>query len=134
MKIETFVVCDAAADYYGKLNILGAFDSMVLKKMPYVHPQCAVALRLRFSQIEEGGHKFRINIIDEDGKPVIKHIDGGVKVSFDKCPYNSIALNIVLNIQNLKIGKYGEYAIDLAIDGKQEASLPIFVTEKSKKV
>ncbi len=133
MKIETFVVCDAAANYHGRLSILGAFDIIFSEKIPCVYSQCAVALRLRFSQIEEGDHKIRIDIVDEDGKPVIKHIDGGVKVRFDKYPYNSMVLNIVLNIQNLKIEKYGEYAIDLAIDGKQEASLPIFVKEKSKK-
>jgi len=59
MNIELFVLCDAATDQQGKLNILGAFDSLWAQKVPVSHPQCAVALRIRFSKIEEGEHNIK---------------------------------------------------------------------------
>jgi hypothetical protein len=32
-----------------------------------------------------------------------------------------------LQIQQLKLPNYGEYSIDLGIDGRHEASIPLFV-------
>lgn len=38
--------------------------------------------------------------------------------------------NLILNIQGLKLERLGEYSIDLAIDGQEKASLPLFVKER----
>jgi hypothetical protein len=34
---------------------------------------------------------------------------------------------MALGIQQLKLPKFDEYSIDLAIDGRHEASIPLFV-------
>jgi hypothetical protein len=127
MKIELFVLCDAATDYHGKLNILGTFDAIWVKQLPAVHPQCAVVLRVRFSKIEEGGHSVRINIVDEDGKAVVPPLEAGVNIQFRETQFTSISTNMILNLQGLKFHTYGEYSIDLAVDGRHEASLPLYV-------
>jgi hypothetical protein len=36
-------------------------------------------------------------------------------------------VSMALGIQQLKLPKFGEYSIDLAIDGRHEASVPLFV-------
>jgi hypothetical protein len=90
---------------------------------------CAVALRLRFSKIEEGDHKIRINIIDEDGKAVVPPLETGINVRFRDVPRTSIAANMILNLQGLKFPDFGEYSIDLAIDGKHMASLPLYINQ-----
>ena len=42
MNIEVFSLCDAATvDVAGKLNVLGAFDTIGTGSMPTVYPQCA---------------------------------------------------------------------------------------------
>ena len=127
MKIEIFALCDAATDYHGKLNILGTFDAIWSKQIPIVHPQCAIALRLRFSRIEEGEHRIKINIIDEDGKLVAPSLEANTKLDFGNKSESSVAINMILNLQRLKFEKYGEYSVDLALDGRQEASLPIHI-------
>jgi hypothetical protein len=128
MNIEAFLLCDAATDQQGKLNILGAFDSILTKKVPTVHPACAVAARIRFQKIEEGSHPVRISIIDEDGKSIGPNLQGNINVSIgDKV--DSTATNIVLNIQGLKLEKYGRYRIDLAIDNQIMSSLPLNLSE-----
>lgn len=132
MKVELFVLCDAATDYHGKLNILGTFDAIWAKQIPAAHPQCAIALKVRFSRIEEGDHKVRINIVDEDGKAAVPSLEAGINVRFGKMP-SSISINMIFNIQNLKINNYGEYSIDLAIDGRHEASLPLYVNRMQEK-
>lgn len=126
MKIETFVLCDAATECVGKLNILGTFDSIHARQVPAIHPQCSVAMRLRFELHERGEHKVRVNMIDADGRLVIPPLDAKVQV---RVPDNatSCAINMILNLQSLKFERYGEYSIDLQVDGVPVASLPLFV-------
>ncbi len=129
MKAELFVLCDAATDYQGKLNILGTFDAIWSKQIPAVHPFCSVALRLRFLKIEEGEHKIKISIVNEDGAAVMKPVEANVNIHFRHAQFASIAANMILNLQGLKFPGYGEYSIDLAIDGRHEASLPLYVNK-----
>ncbi|NLB55991.1 MAG: hypothetical protein GX811_09545 [Lentisphaerae bacterium] len=128
MKIEIIAICEAATDSQGKLNILGAFDSIFASKLPATHPQCTIALRLRFTKIEEGSHKIRINVVDADGKLVIPSFDGGLTIRIKPGEEYAVA-NLIINMQRLKFEKFGEYAVDLAINGRQEASLPFFVRQ-----
>ena len=126
MKIEVFSLCDAAVDYGGKLSLLGAFDGIFAREAPVVHPQCAIALRVRVSRAEEGRHEIVINFIDADGHLVMPSVHGGFEV---RMPPNreSVAVNLVLNIHQLKFERFDEYAVDLTIDGRQEGSLPLVV-------
>ncbi len=128
MNIEAFLLCDAATEQQGKLNILGAFDGIYAKEMPTVHPACAIAARIRFEKIEEGSHSIRIHIIDEDGKAIGPKLEGNMNVSF-RDDVDSRSVNFVLNIQRLKFEKYGQYRIDLAIDNQIKGSLPFYVRE-----
>ena len=127
MDIEIFTLCDAATDNHGKLNILGTFDSIWSKQIPAIHPHCSVALRLRFYRIEEGEHKIKINIVNEDGQLIAPSLNATTNIQFNNNPESSIVRNMAINIQGLKMEKYGDYAIDMAIDGRQEASLPLRV-------
>lgn len=129
MNIEVFTLCDAATGDSGKLNILGAFDTIFAAKMPAIHPQCAIALRIRFESIERGEHKVIVNFVDTDGKHIIPPLNGAIQVNFREDQRYSSS-NLILNIQQLKLPRYGEYSIDVAIDGKQEASLPLLVKEQ----
>lgn len=126
MNIEIFALCDAAADYGGKLNLLGTFDNLRSKKFPVAHPHCAVALRVRFEQIEEGAHPVRISIVDEDGKAIGPSVDGNIGVKFS-ANVHSVCANMVLNINGIQFEKPGRYSIDLAIDNRHEQSLPLTV-------
>lgn len=129
MQIEIFSLCDAATADGGKLSMLGAFDAIRTGKFPAVHPQCAIALRVRFSRIEEGDHKMTVHFVDGDGKNVLPPMQGEIKVG----PFSgqgSFSTNFIFNLQGLKFDKGGEYSIDLAIDGQHKASLPLFVKEK----
>ncbi len=129
MRIEIFALCDAATGDLGKLSMLGAFDTMGAPKTPVVHPQCAIALRVRFERVERGEHKVVVHFVDSDGKKVIPSAQGTITMNFSD-EQSSGSANLILNIQGLKLERFGEYAIDLAIDGQQRASLPLFVKER----
>jgi len=126
MNIEAFLLCDAATDEHGKLNVLGAFDTIFTEQIPTAHPACAVAAKIRFEKVEEGEHKFRLQIIDLDGKPVSPKLDGNISVHIPD-DADSSAVNLILNIQGQKFERYGKFNIDLAIDGRIVGSLPLMV-------
>lgn len=126
MNIEAFLLCDAATDSSGKLNVLGAFDTIVSPSFPTTHPQCALVARIRCKRIERGDHKVIIHIVDEDGKFIISPIDGSFNIIIPDTE-RSGAANIILNLQGLKIDREGEIAINLAIDGKEIGELPLHV-------
>jgi len=126
MRLEIFTLCEAATDSYGKLNILGSFDTLYGKEEPLTHPACAVAVKLRFSRVEEGEHRIKLTFADADGKLVMPPLDSTVKVRMRPGDTTATA-NLVLNIQRLKLPRFGEYTIDLAVDGRQEGTLPLYV-------
>ncbi len=126
MKIQIAALCDGAADYGGKLNLLGVFDTIYAAQFPAVHPQCSIAVRANFVRIEEGHHKVKINFVDADGRFVMPGIEIPVHVAM---PADSglAVRNTIVNIQQLRFDRPGQYSIDIAFDGRLEASLPLHV-------
>jgi hypothetical protein len=132
MNIEIFTLCDAATDQGGKLNILGTFDAIAAGAAPVTHPECTIAMRLRFEQVEAGEHSLRISIIDYDGRAVVPPIDGKIAIAFPPQAIESSASNFVIKLQQLRFSNFGKYRIDLAIDGKMEKSLPLYLNQMQK--
>lgn len=132
MDMQIAVLCDAATDNNGKLNILGTFDTIHTNQLPAVHPQCSIALRMSFNKVEEGQHKLKLHFVDEDGKLVMPSIDIPVEVAV---PEDSIFLsrNFIVNIQQLKFQNPGFYAINIALDGSQVGSIPLVVKKMASK-
>lgn len=128
MKVELLAMCDAATDSAGKLNILGVYDTIGAPKMPAVHPRCAIVLKIRFERIERGEHRLKLNIIDEDGAPVIPSLEAPLNVTFPNAQPSATA-QMILDLHNVKFTRFGQFAIDLAVDGRQEATIPLFVRQ-----
>ena len=129
MNIEAFLLCDCATDSFGKLNVLGAFETLYAPETPFVHRACTIAVRIRFSKIEQGKHNMRLNVIDQDGKNIVPKLDGKLNVPARQ-DVDSIAVNMILNLQGIKFEKFGKYRIDFALDGRQEATLPFHVKQR----
>ncbi len=128
MKVELFALCDFAADYAGKLSVVGVFDSIFAKQMPAVHPHCCLAVKLRFEKIEEGPKKLRLSISDDDGKLVLPAMEIPVNVVMPP-EARTNTIQVVANIAGMKIDTFGEYSIDLALDGRHEGSIPLFARQ-----
>jgi len=128
MKVEIFALCDAATDNQGKLNLLGTFDQIYAAKLPVVHPACAIALRLRFDKMEEGPHDVKLQLVNPDGIPVFQSMEGLVNPRMGD-EIGSVAVNLILNFQNVKFDEFADYQINLTVDGVAMASLPLRVRQ-----
>lgn len=131
MNIQVAVLCDAATDDNGKLNLLGAFDTIYTQQLPAVHPQCSFALRITFGSEDEGKHTLRLNFVDADGRPMMPHIDIPLQVVL---PGEShfLTRNFIVNIQQLKFERAGLYSMDLLVDSQVQASIPLLVKQRLK--
>ena len=132
MKVELFAVADYAANQGGKLTIVGVFDTLYAAKLPVVQPSCSIVVKLRFEKIEEGSKQIRVNLSDMDGKTVLPSIDMPIEVQMGD-DQHTCTRDFVANISGVKFETYGEYSFDLAIDGRYESSIPLFVRKLPEK-
>ena len=130
MKVEILTLCDAASveANIGKMYIIGAFDHIWGVQKPVMWPLCMLAARMRFEKIEEGQKRFSISFIDDDGNPVMPTMN--VPLMVQVAPNETSAIvQISVIIGQLKLPNFGEYSIAVAIDGRQEASIPLIVRQ-----
>jgi hypothetical protein len=126
VNIQVAVLCDAATDDNGKLNLLGSFDTIFTPQLPAVHPQCAVALRVTFNPGDEGPHKFKLNFVNADGHSIMPPIEIPVAVALPD-DVHFLTRNFIINIQQLKFAEAGLYSVDVRLDDKSQAGIPLSV-------
>jgi len=124
MNIQVAVLCDAATDDNGKMNLLGAFDTIYAPQMPAIHPQCAVALRATFQPGDEGTRKLSLNFINADGHAILQSIEIPVPVTLPDDAH-FLTRNFIVNIQQLKFAEPGLYSVD----DESVASVPLLVRQ-----
>jgi len=128
MKVLVAAVAEHAWVENNCLSLFRTFDSINADKFPYVLPRMSVALRLLIRRSEAGEHKLNIALADSDGK---KLMDSGVNINFNP-PQGSVpeaSFSFALNGQNVAFPKSGDYVVDILIDGRVEASIPIYARE-----
>ena len=126
MNIQVAVLCDAATDDNGKLNLLGAFDTIYTQQLPAIHPQCSIALRVTFFSGDEGKHSLQLNFVDADGRSIAKFPPIPVEVALPEDMHFGTR-NYIVNLQQLKFDNPGLYSIDITLDGQPQASVPLLV-------
>lgn len=132
MTIQVAVLCDAATDYNGKLNLLGTFDTLYAPQMPTQHPQCSVAVRIAFDRVEEGRHILHLNFVDEDGHAMMKAMEIPVEAVFP-ADATFISRNVIVNFLQLAFTKAGLYSFDLSMNGRALSSIPLAVKQLEEK-
>ena len=126
MNIQVAVLCDAATDDNGKLNLLGAFDTIFAPQLPAVHPQCSVALRVTFTAGDEGNRKLKLNFVNADGHSIMPPIEIPVTIGLPEDAH-FVTRNFVVNIQGLKFPEAGLYSVDVRLDDKSQTGIPLWV-------
>jgi hypothetical protein len=126
MNIQVAVLCDAATEDNGKLNLLGSFDTIFAPQLPAVHPQCAVALRVTFMSGDEGEHKLKLNFVNADGHAIMPPIEIPVSVVLPD-DVHFLTRNFIVNIQQLKFAEEGLYSVDVRLDDVSQAGIPLSV-------
>ncbi len=126
------LLCEAAADYQGKLCVMGAFDTIRARRFPMMQPHCALAMRFLFRPGDEGEHRFTVTLIDPDGNRVIPERGEPVfNFSLKDFPRGRyfVSQNFVINLQGLPLPRPACYSFDLTHNGEIVARVPLLVQE-----
>ncbi|MDQ8179716.1 hypothetical protein [Pelagicoccus sp. SDUM812005] len=132
MFLEIFSICDAATDYGGRLNILGAFEGIAAPTAPVQRDRCSLAVRMRFEAAETGPHAIEIRFLDAKGEAVGPSMSATVNVKIH-AGRSSGAHNLVLNINGMRFPHFGSYDIQLKVDGEVRGSIPLLVAQTQKR-
>jgi len=128
MKVLVAAVADHAWVENGCLSLCRAFDSINADKFPYAMPRMSVALRLLINRLEVGEHKLSISLTDADGQ---KLMNSDIKINF-QFPQGSVpeaSFSFALNGQNITFQKPGDYVVNILVDSRVEANIPLYVRE-----
>lgn len=124
MITEIFTICDFAQDAgNGKLTIVGTFDNVNSPVFPCMHPQCALAVRMRFSNKENGAHTANIKFKNAKGEIVLPEIKCDLNVPATAQDYTTT--NMVFNFSNLPIKEPGKIVIELYVDDEWQSGLTL---------
>ncbi len=127
MEVQIASLCDSAADYGGKLCLIGAFDTILVRQFPALHPFCSVALRIIFRDTDEGKHTLRLNLIDDDGQSLLPGMPSNeLNIRMPENQYFA-SVNLVFNLQGMRFSRTGQYSLDLTLDGTMIARIPLQV-------
>lgn len=122
MHVEIFTICDAATVSAGKLNLLGAFDTLSSSAFPTRHDNCTIACRLRGDSDEVLPMRLEIRIIDPDGRDVIDPLINDLQSSGGLQHH-------LWHIHGFAIPQPGTFFVDLLVDGRLLSRLPVFVLQ-----
>lgn len=129
MKMLVAAVAEHAWVESGCLSICRAFDTITASSFPYTFPRLSIALRLLVRRAEVGEHKLTVMLADEDGKKLLK---ADIKMNVQQ-PQKSVpesSFSFALNGQSIVFPKPGDYVVDILVDNRAEASIPIYVRKK----
>lgn len=128
MQLLLATLCDSAADYNGKLCVLGAFDTLCAPQFPVVHPQCSLAVRLLFAPQDVGRHDLSIQLVDDAGKGIMPAFTPVMEVAFPPGAVPFVTRNLVLNLQRLRFEQPGVFRFHITMDGEEIIAIPLRVT------
>jgi hypothetical protein len=126
MDVQIASLCDSAQDYGGKLCLIGAFDTILVRQFPAQHPFCSIALRMIFRDTDEGKHILRVNLIDDDGQSLPLKIEAPLEIRLPESQFFA-TVNLVFNVQGMLFKQPGQYSIDATLDGAMIARIPLQV-------
>ncbi len=126
MQVKLAVVADHAnVSSEGKLNILGIFDRIVVSDLPAVHPQMHLIVRLEAHPAErDRPHPVEVRLHDPDGQTIFE-LKG--EVVPEGLAGETITANQIVGINNLVLGKTGEYVFVIFVDHDLKAETPLVV-------
>mgnify|MGYP003439608929 FL=1 len=127
MTTRLFLVCDAATVHAGKMNILGTFDTITASDVPCTHASFAIAAIIDYTASEEGEHRVKIVLVDEDGKDVHAIFDRKITFAVGDSLRGTHRIRCTENSRTFE--RFGEYSIQLSVDAHQIAEIPLYVNQ-----
>jgi Family of unknown function (DUF6941) len=127
MHVKLALVADAAnVSREGKLNILGAFDTIYVRELPTTHPFMQLVIRLE-ADAEEVGRTCQVDVeLVAPGGKVPIHVPARVTVQARESG-GAAGIDHVIALANVGLETTGRHFFRVTVDGEVEALVPLHV-------
>lgn len=118
MEIIFAVLADAAnITASGKLNLLGAFQSIYATAVPCGHPQMFLVLMLKAGLGEKGQKQnITVRLVNPEAKET--RYNAKVELQIPEAPVPNPEFPIILELRNFQFIEFGGYRFLIEIDGQ----------------
>lgn len=125
MIVEVFALCNTAVEL-PMLTLVNVFDTALVSGFPGTY-QCSLAMRLRYDRTEAaaGKHRLSLHLAGGNSQPLGEVMAYEFSTPPLGGPDDSAAVDLVFRL-GLQFQKSGKHTLDLAIDGKDVATLPLW--------
>lgn len=124
MKVNYLVICDGALRTAGKLNILGIFNIVNVRKLPTQQPFMALVAELN---AEPGEHEFFFQFKSSTGEDLAPATPKG------KFKVGDVGLGeVVAELRNFPITKTGFLSVQIVIDGKVAGQRDLLIRKEGE--
>lgn len=127
MQVEIFTVCRELRVSIPSTDILGIHSGIDAAALPVRLVGSYILLGVRFIGAEADAHQFEIRFIDDDGHPVARAIQGGIRRNDTELKHE--VQNHKFHLNAVSLPKHGDYWFDLLLDGAHTHRLPFSVHE-----
>ncbi len=126
MYAEIFALCEQASSDKNRLTIVGTFSGMDSYAVPLPIQPFYVAARIRYENVEQGEHAWRITILDANDRQIAKPFGDAINIKMS--PETPFAWQtITARFEGVVFKAFGEHTVRLEINDKLISSVPFIV-------
>lgn len=127
MTIEIITLCDFAQSNGDKLNVIGAFNTINIERLPSTH-SFSIAVKLRYNEPEYGTKRISFKLVDPNNKDIITNLMAEVEIPkpIDKF----ISISLIVNLESITFTDTGVYRL-LIETGNDKFESPLHIRIKN---
>jgi hypothetical protein len=128
MDLRIFLVADFAnLDPGGKLNVIGAFNQIWVKRFPVVHPSMYLVAKV-YGELGEFGKErdYTVLFFDEDANELGK-MEGKFTFPQPKGQQPYSEFNLIVALRDVHLAKQGRYEFRLLVNDNLLGTVPLDV-------
>ena len=123
-EVRFATLCDhALVAQDGKVSVLGIFRNISVSSLPAQHPRMYLVAVL---DLEMGAHSVVVRLRDPEGTPALAEPP---QITVHATPGQDV--NVIVELNNVAFGTYGEHRFDLDVDGRTLETLPLSISQMS---
>ena len=118
MELQLALVCDhAKTTDDGKLDVHGVFNDLYAPAFPALQDHMVLVLAVEWSRSDSGRYRFRVELIDPDGKPTLS-VEGHTDVDSRPQDRPPARTRLMLPLEKVVFPKPGAYRFKVQLKGK----------------
>ncbi len=118
MELQLALVCDhAKTTDDGKLDVHGVFNDLYAPAFPALQNHMVLVLAVEWSRSDSGRYRFRVELIDPDGKPTLS-VEGHTDVDSRPEDRPPARTRLMLPLEKVVFPKPGAYRFKVQLKGK----------------